>query len=344
MSTYEYVHGDVSCKNAKINFAVNINPLGPPEILKALSKKMLKILESYPTVKGEGVVKFYSEKFGIPKKSIAAGNGASELIYLLPRILNIQKVLILVPIFHDYLRAFSNAGIQIVPFALRKEYAFTVDWRKLKTALRETDGLILCNPNNPTGSAIKAKDILNLSREFEDKMFVIDESFVQFSDIKLYGLIEQKLPDNIVVIHSLTKFYALAGLRIGAMIATEKLIEKVFLYRPPWSLNSIADEAAPLLLKCEEYENRTKRIINSQKFVIKSVFSSLKNYRLYDSNSNFFLAEYRGEMFDLFLENLKKRGICVRDCRNFEYLEGNFFRFAIKTEAENRVLLNALQD
>ncbi len=338
-------HGDTACGKYMLNFAVNLNPRGAPPIVDKLIRELKETIESYPVSSGHGIKRFYSERFNLPEEYIVPGNGASELIYLLPRVLSAKSITIVEPTFSEYRHVFYLAGCRIESLRLIKESRFSIKPdRQMVEMIKKTDGILLCNPNNPTGTATEADGIIRLAEEMPEKWFILDESFVQFTgETERYSALKTGIPENIVIIHSLTKFYSLAGLRMGALITSNTDLKKrLERWIPPWNINGVADKAAMLLSSQREYEIKTLKLIAQQKSAIREEFESFKHIELYDSVANFFLAEYRKDNFDLFLRRLKKRGICVRDCRDFSSLDGNFFRFRIMREEENRALLRAL--
>jgi threonine-phosphate decarboxylase len=144
-------------------------------------------------------------------------------------------------------------------------------------------------------------------------------------------------------VHSLTKFYALPGLRLGAVIAHPAVIKELLDYKEPWTVNSIAESVAARLLECSAYEESLRAMIFSEKERISASLSMLEGMKLIRGAANFFLAQWqRGCSLDELLLYLKDCGIQVRDCRNFSGLEVNYFRFAVRTPIENSRFLSAL--
>jgi threonine-phosphate decarboxylase len=149
---------------------------------------------------------------------------------------------------------------------------------------------------------------------------------------------------NVVVVHSLTKFYALPGLRLGAVIAHPNVIGRLLYYKEPWTVNTIAESVAKLLLNCGAYEDELRDMILSERERITTLFSTIEGIRLAGGAANFFLAQWNGGCsLDALLSWLAERQLHVRDCRNFLGLEENYFRFAIRRPVENDRLLEALR-
>ena len=326
-----------------IDFSVNLNPFGMPEIIRKKWDGLYKQANKYPSESGERVIDFYKKRFSIKHNSVIAGNGSIELIYMLPRALNIRDAAILEPSFYDYKRAFTINNCNLHTITLREEngFKFTVDKDTLNK-IEKSDALMLANPNNPTGKIMNKGTITALAKRFPDKWFLIDEAFIQFSsNCKEVSLMDYGI-ENIVVIHSLTKFYAVAGLRIGAAIGPKNAIDKLKYVKQPWSVNSIAEATVGYLTNCLDYEKKTTAFIDMEKERIKNEITTSKNIKLFETDANFFLSKWLGRDFDDFLKYLLKKGIYVRDCRNFSGLSGNFFRFAILKKEKNNKLIETI--
>ncbi len=328
-----------------IDFSTNINPLGTPGKIKAIWQDLLFDAERYPTIDGFGVKEFYCEKFNLDSDSIAAANGASEAIYLIPTIFNIKNVLLIEPSFYEYKRTLKLRSIEIHTLQLTKSSNFNIGFNEIDNALTSNiDAIIIGNPNNPTSTLLDREMIIMLADKYKDKLFFIDESFIQFAEhFEEFSLINKLfLRKNIIVIHSLTKFYALAGLRIGGFISHPDTIKTIETNKMPWSVNRIAERVSASIAGCDEYDKSTMSLIKKEKKFISMSMKNNKYITLYPSNTNFYLAEFLGSDLDDLLKYLLTMGIYVRDCRNFDYLDGNFFRFAVLDNKSNKRLIDAV--
>ncbi len=352
---YDYLHGgnpDVYLKKFNIkkrkitDFSLNLNPLGIPPALKINWSRLFDSVGRYPSCNGDGVVEFYEERFGIDSDNVVAGNGSVELIYLAPKALDIRTISVMEPSFYDYRRSFELAGCRINPIYLKEENSFEFTFNNdVKNAMDNSEAIILGRPNNPTGGLIKKDLIIRLAKLYKDKWFLIDEAFIQFSDdFEHNSLMDCKL-DNVIVFHSLTKFYALAGLRVGALIASKRIAERFKTLKQPWSVNAIAENAVAMLKSCNEYEKSTISFIKTEKERIKKAFYGQNKIKLFKTSANFFLAKWNIDInFDNFLKYLLENGFFVRDCRNFKTLENNFFRFAVLDKKSNDRLIELILD
>lgn len=328
-----------------IDFSVNLNPLGMPEVISENWGDLINSVKDYPSIEGNGISDFYTKKTGVPESEFLSGNGSTELIYLIPRVLGFKRVLILTPSFHDYERASLMAGASVKKYSLSPENDFSMpSTEQLKIMLDDVDAMWIGRPNNPTAGLFSKNTILELASRHPNKYFIVDEAFIQFVDNwKEESLISNERYPNIIIVHSLTKFYAIAGLRMGGVIGHRDIINKLRESKEPWSVNGIAEKVAYLLMNCGDYEMDTINYIHNER---KRIFKHLKKIDGIDpfpSCTNFFLCQWKktGDLDDI-IAHLLKNGIYVRDCRNFIGLEDNFFRFGIRSVEENNLLLSLL--
>jgi len=328
-----------------LDFSVNLNPLGPPEVVRENWVKLLAEIEYYPSLNGEPINKFYMEKFGVPPQACLPGNGSTELIYLIPRVFSLSKVLVITPCYNDYLRASILSGAQVITFSLQEENGFVLDELDgLIQALYNVDGMWIGRPNNPTGTLLTRDIMLQLVEAFPEKLFVVDEAFIQFvSEWEEESLLFSLPRPNLLVLHSLTKFYAIAGLRLGAVISHPSVIERLKEHKEPWTVNGVALAVASLLLECSPYEARTREIVSRELTAMQKAIDAIDGIRVYDSKANFLLCKWeKTQDLDDLMAHLLRHACYVRDCRNFPGLENNFFRIGVRNEEDNRCLLEAL--
>jgi L-threonine-O-3-phosphate decarboxylase len=327
-----------------IDFSVNVSPVELPLPDFQLSASAIG---SYPSVDGLAIREFYAARFGLDREGVLALNGAIEGIYLLPRALGLRRVLIPSPSFFDYGRSCRLAGAEVADLPLDASSGFAFpDFGAISASLEGCDALFTATPNNPTGTMIPKEQLLALLCRFPEKIFIVDEAFIQFTE---EFPVNSLMPEtgafrNLVVLHSLTKFYALPGLRLGAIIAHPDLVERLFLHKEPWTVNVFAEMVARHLLSCGEYEREVRALVTAQRRIIAEALAGNPAFELFGGSANFFLAGLNpGYDLDQLIEFLGARGIVVRDCRNFAGSSREFFRFSVRAAAENRQLIKALQ-
>lgn len=328
-------------KRGFLDFSANINPLGVPLGLKKLLYKNFQRAFNYPDINTENVTCKIAQYWRIKKENILVGNGSVELIYLIISAFNPKTALISSPSFSEYERAARNVNARIKFIKLREKENFRLN----PSGLCTSDMLFLCNPNNPTGNFVLSD--CRIIEKLSNKLTVIDEAFMDFlPDEKKHTLIGRTQTDKrIIVLRTFTKFFALAGLRIGYLVAHRDIIAKLRKYQIPWSVNFFAQLAAELILGDKEYIDDTRQLIEKERRFLIDTLLGTKNLVPFPSVTNFLLVKINNK--NLTSSMLSKRligeGILIRDCANFRGLSNKFIRIAIRSHRENVRLIKALK-
>lgn len=332
-----------------IDFSANINPLGlPPNIKKAIYKNFGKILH-YPDPETKDITGSIASYWGIKEENILVGNGSTELIYLIMSRYRPKITAFSVPTFSEYERAAKNVKSRIR--YIKMDPCFRRDDNEkaaLQYSLRDSahgDILFLCNPNNPTGSLIIE------NRKMIEKLFykliVVDEAFMDFlPDEKKHTLIRRaQKSKKIIVLRTLTKFFALPGLRIGYLVAHRDVVRALRGHQAPWSANAFAQLAGNMTLQNRAYIRKTRLLIEKERAFLSNEIAKIKGLIPYPSVTNFLLVKIeKGNITSKALQHaLIKKGFLVRDCSNFRNLSKRYIRIAVRSRKENRKLLNALK-
>ena len=211
------------------------------------------------------------------------------------------------------------------------------------------DFLILCNPNNPTSSAILRGDMERLLTFCASRnIFVmIDETYVEFApDISAVTAVPLTCDhENLMVLRGVSKFFAAPGMRFGyGITGNREFLEKMKEKQIPWSLNSIGAFAGEEMFKDQEYIRRTRELILSERDRMYQAVSQMPGYKTYEPYANFLLVKIikdRITSFDVF-ERCIKAGLMIRDCSSFQCLDGEFIRFCVMMPEANSRLLHEL--
>jgi len=328
-----------------IDFSVNINPLGVSEkVIKRINKSLREIVR-YPEIDGSSSRGIIARNLGIEKTEIILGNGATELIYLYARTIKADKVLIIQPTFNEYERAFRISGSRIFNFLLSEEGGFQIDEAELICKIKEIkpDMLVICNPNNPTGIFVeyqKLTAVFDYMKKIGSYIF-IDESFIDFTDEEdLLSLID-KYP--VFILRSMTKFYAIPGIRLGYGLACEELIARLNDFKEPWTINSIALDIVSTLYEDKEYIANTKEWLSREKGFVKEELGKFKDIKVLNTYTNFHLCKIRNQKASELREKLLIDGIYIRTCEDFYGLGDSYFRIAVRTHADNLKLIKSLK-
>ncbi len=327
-----------------LDFSANINPLGPPEDFRAVIGRQIDNLVHYPDPDCADLTAAFAARHHIAGEEIVVGNGSTELLYLLPGILQKRRAVIPVPAYVDYQRAANLAGRDVKLLLLNEENGFALDAAALDAELTKDDILFLGRPNNPTGSMPSSSQIRALAARHPETVFLIDEAFADFAPAT-ETMIAPDRAKNIIILKSLTKLYAMPGLRLGVVVAAPELAKQLQGRMPPWSVNTLAQAAGTAALQNAAYIEKTRRFINEKREELRTALAHLPGLKVYPGEANFLLI--RSELPTLDAIEISRRllacGIAIRVCDNFTGLDRRFFRVAVRTQRENGLLVAALQ-
>jgi threonine-phosphate decarboxylase len=326
-----------------LDFSANINPLGPPpRVLQSLADH-LGLIARYPQPGAEELKGALSKYLDIPVESILLGNGGIELIYLLGGFFHSSRVVIPVPAFGEYGAGHPGSRRKEVPLDQARDFHLEVG--RLAQTLEKGDLVFVGNPNNPTGVLTRREDLLSLYRFVirQQGILVIDEAFMDFAAGSQSLVREGSQKPGLIITGSLTKFFALPGLRLGYLVTTPTLVKKLKRLLPPWRINGLAQLAGLVALKDRDYQDRTLSLIREERNFLIQGLDAL-GFRTFPSAANFLLVDGRPVQLSAgrLEEYLGVRGILIRNCRSFSNLDEFFFRIGVRTRAENERLLGAL--
>jgi len=313
----EIPHGGFHANAAAdiLDFSSNVNPFGPsPRIWDAMRRVPIG---QHPDPRAEPLRQFLARSHHLSPRQILVGNGSVELIYHLAVVFLRagDRAFIVEPTFGEYRHACSIMGAEIVRWRLDAADNFALDADALIRAARQINPRLffLCNPNNPTGVYIERDVIEKILRDCPDLLLVLDEAFVRFvSDA--WDARELLRHENLILLRSLTKDYALTGLRVGYAIGNEHMITALEKVQPPWSVNALAQAASLAALEDEAHLRHSLSEIARAKTQWMDDLTRLKMTPL-PSRTNFFLLPVVSATE--FAAQLLARKIRVRDCASF---------------------------
>lgn len=326
-----------------LDFSASINPLGPPEWLRPLVSSQLSRIVHYPDPECTVLKTSIGDRYEVREEEVIIGNGSTEIIYLLPRALPITRALIPVPTYADYAKAVTLSGKPVEKIFLKEDEDFQFNLSVLDAKLSGNEIVFLGQPNNPTGLILQPETLRALALKHPSTFFVIDESFLDF--VEGVESLAKDRPPNVIILRSLTKFYAIPGLRLGFAIAERNLIEEMKKVLPPWSVNTLAQAVGEKALKDEAYARQTRAFVQEEREFLLSQLQSLSGLTVYPGRANFLLVRIDRKDLDALIlaKQLLSSGIAIRVCANFDGLDKRFFRIAVRRRDENLTLLNALK-
>ena len=328
-----------------LDFAANINPLGPPRCLEVALGQAVKLAATYPDPDCCGARAVLARFHHVPPESILLGNGATELLHLIMRTFHSERMLVLGPAYHDYARAGELAGSQV---HLKTAAAGRLFRHDLEAMHHVSDYhlVVMGNPNDPTGTFTRPTEIIEWAAGNPETFFLVDETYTDFVDrpgASLIG-IDGRIAANVVVVKSFSKFFAIPGLRLGMAWATPEVIGVLAGRREQWSVNAVAQKIAGLLYDEEGYIAATHRLMSQERSFLTRGLTQL-GFRVFDSPANFMLLriENKGVTSSVLRPMILRNGVFVRDCSDFEGLGAQFLRVAVRRHDENERLLDAIE-
>lgn len=338
-------------KEELVSFSANVNPLGLSELVKTELSKQLDCLTAYPDREYTGLRKSIGSYVNSSFENVLVGNGASELISLLAKVIKPRKALILGPTYSEYEHSIGLAGGNSDYFELKETDNFVLDKESLIAHLNAGyDLCVLCNPNNPT-SALIEKGVLEEVVACANKnnvLMLVDETYMEFvNDVDASSAISLVSKySNLVVLRGVSKFFASPGLRLGyAVTSNHDLIAKVNELQVPWSVNSLAEVAGRVMFSDKEYIKETREYVALERDRIYERLSSIKSLKVYKPSCNFILCKIVSgsiEANDLFDAAIKEKCM-IRDCADFNFLDESFFRFCFMKKEDNERLLSVIE-
>lgn len=354
----QYRHGgDIFGASRRLNlepgeiydFSANINPLGPsPKAMTAI-RENLDLIRHYPDPHCTQLRRALARHLGVTPGEIVLGNGAAEIIYLLARVLQCRRGLVPAPTFIEYSEAVEGNGGSCLEIHLDEAENFALSGSRIKTALPEADIVFLCNPNNPTGRLENRSTMQALihDAQAENVTVVVDEAFMDFvADREQYTVIPliHQYP-NLIVLYSMTKFFGLPGLRLGALVGNQQWVSQINAIKDPWNVNTLAQIAGVASLADEEHATATGNLVRREREFLSQSLAGFSHFKVFPSHTNYLLVKIcqPGLTSPHLTARIARSGVLVRDCSTFSGLGEAYIRVAVKTREENMVLLEALR-
>lgn len=328
-----------------LDFSANINPLGPPQgVLSAIENALTPTsLRVYPDA--HSFLSAIVRKHLLMPDEIVVGSGAASLIFAVMHALSPGRVLILEPAFGEYSRASAAVDAQITPALLTEERGFIPDFARLERTIKErqVDLVILNSPHNPTGALYPRDEPLSLidAAEEQNAVVLLDEAFIDYApQASLMSLAATK--PHLIVLRSLTKFYAMPGLRIGYAVCNANLACRIREQVDPWSVSTVALEAGRAALAEDEFGAESCRINASAREEFAGALRGI-GLEVLPSAANFLLAKLpHGSGGDL-QSWLESERVLIRRCNSFHGLSDEFIRVAVRSSSDNERLVSLIE-
>lgn len=327
-------HGDDLWRyggKVKHNFSTNIHSAFDHSPLMAHIASSADAILSYPEPEPVSVEKKIADLHRCKPEEVMVTNGATEAIYLIAKEFSESNSAIVSPTFREYQDACKIHGHQI-------------DFINSLNEISDSHKLVwLCNPNNPTGRVIPKDVLMEIISENKDKVFVIDQAYSDYTLLPTLSAMVAVEAGNVILLGSLTKRFAVPGLRIGYAIGAKKLLDRVKRWRMPWSVNGIAIASAKYLI-----DNIGKYDIDAESLHKEALRIAVKlrelGIEVENTDCNFILCKLPdGTAAELKQYLMDEGGILIREASNFEGLTERHFRVAAQTRDENDGLVGLVR-
>ena len=332
-----------------IDMSSNINPLGPPPGLVDYLREHIDAVGRFPEVDSREIAGQFADQCRIDADRVLAGNGTTQFIYALPQALGMKSALIVGPTYSDYADACQLNNVNITFAIAAESQNFQPNLDQIRKHLGAVDTVFICNPNNPTGAMIAADDLKELCRAYPDTIFVIDESYLAFIQNAEVKSIRREDLSNLIVLVSISKIFAIPGLRIGFVVSSGERMQQLRRFLQPWSVNSLAQLATGYLMvkknEMDAFMRETYRLITAERERFINAFDDVPGIMLYPSTTNFLVAGLQnGLNADEVCRRLAEDKIMVRNCRNFYGLTDRHIRISLKLPEHNQMLIERLME
>ena len=322
--------------HGEVRLDTNTNVLGSNPAAERYLKESSWDLNGYPNTYSDGLREALADLYGLEQSNFIAGNGSDEMLDVTFKTLTIRGDNSVVPVpsysLYDYFVKMN--GGRAIEVDLTEDYQLDVD----EMVRQDAKIAIMPSPNNPTGNCFRTKDIEEILSRF-DGIVVVDEAYTEYADESFIKRVEEF--DNLVVLRTFSKAYAMAALRVGYAVANKKLAEMMMCVKIPYSLNAVSEGAAIAAIKDQDFIRRSVDMVREQRPRLDAGLRKL-GFETFPSDSNFILARSPID-HKVLVDGLKERGVLIRDFGSKRRTE-NCVRPTVGTQELNDLLLSKIEE
>lgn len=322
-----------------LDFSANLNPLGSPEsVLRVLRDAGQELLAAYPDEAAPRLRSTLCARHGAPNETLVLGAGGAALLFLAMRALAPRRVLVPMPCFQEQPRALLACGAELVS---RPMAGLHLDLEHLDPVREGCDAVLLTNPHNPTGQMLRRAELECWVAHYPGVALVVDEAFMDYApdESLLPGILARP---RTVILRSLTKFFAMPGLRVGHAFAHAATAARMRALQESWPVGQLELLAAEAAAVDSAYEARSLAFFQQELPLFRAELEGL-GLKVRPSAAPFLLAELPRTGGAACAETLRRQGILVRTCTTWPGLDDRFLRLALRGPADRQRLLQALQ-
>lgn len=345
--------GDVySCTGQVLDYSSNINPLGVPESFRTALWERMDDFTRYPDIRYRALRAELAGYLGFDApEMIIPGNGAVEIIFKAIMALDISTMVNLSPTFSEYARAARQKGVPVLDLNAYAEDFSKLNFDLILQSVPAKSLVVLCNPNNPTGTFVEKEGMCGLARELaaKDCWLLIDEAFIEFTDAYPANSMVSELAhhQNVLIIRAATKFFGMPGIRLGfGVTKNRELVRGIEEQLEPWNVNAGAVVAGCTVYRDRAYIDASRRWAKEEREFLFHQLSAIEDLVVYPSKANYHLVKIRREKIDAWQlkELMVEKGFLIRTPDGFHYLSPYHFRLAVKDRLSNERVVAALKE
>jgi len=326
----------------------NINPIGSTKAATDAIRKNANIILEYPDYLNTKINALVHTYFDVPLKNISVGAGSTQILFDIPRILSYKRSVVIVPTFWEYATLNERSRKIVKKIHLKEEHGFNPDYPLIQKSIRDGDAVFICNVNNPTSKLYKKDDLLKLVKNNPGVQFIVDETYLIFrKDYKKETLSKEvQKVNNLHIVVSLSKFFALPGIRLGVIISNKDTIASyIATAHIPYSIHPLSWTALEPLLGDKEFTKKGREFYDTErKDFYEKVYTKLAGkLKVLEPDGNFIFGRIlTGQKSSDIVRALSIRGILIRDGNELPDVGKDWVRFSIMSKKNNAILLKEL--
>lgn len=336
-----------------VSFSANVNPLGLSQKVCEQLKDNLSVISRYPDREYTALRKSIGNYCGTDYQNIIVGNGSTELISAVIKLVRPANACLLAPTYSEYGKELTEAGSVCHEYMLLPSNDFLPNLADLFGFMEEkaVKMLVICNPNNPTSVSMDCNLLSQILTfcEAHDIFVMIDETYVEFSpeyeQITAVSLLDRF--KNFIILRGISKFFAAPGLRLGyGLSGNHELLARVNSMKNPWSINSVAEFVGQSLFEDTDFIKKTKTLIATERDRVCERLAQIEGLHVYPPTANFVLVRIMKKSInaDLLFDAAIKKGLMIRNCASFDGLSDEYFRLCFMLPEDNDRLLAVIEE
>ncbi|MDN7241826.1 threonine-phosphate decarboxylase CobD [Planococcus sp. N028] len=323
----------VEAPNEIIDFSENVHPFGPPAFIEESWLELRELISRYPDPDAEPFRSAAAAFHEVSVGHIAAGNGAAEIFTWLARRYHEKRVVLIEPAFSEYRKTLEAEGAEINAVQLKEETGWRLPVAELANAVEGCAAIYICNPHNPTGLMVSKEDLVVLADACQkaDCEIVVDEAFIDFTGEENSVVPYLTRFSNLIIVRSMTKMYAIPGLRLGYVISAPPIIEALKSGAAHWNVNALSASIGARCFSEHEYRDRIIQTAKKERAQM-TEFLIAHGCAVTDSEVNFLSFQLPvPKQSDKFFMDMLKNGIVLRQTKSFRGMDGRWFRIGMKS-------------